>query len=95
MCGHCNACAGHLLANVISWGAARFLQPGMGWVMVDPNQSIAGPTLFFPIAMERSVSFPIPQDPSLAGMALGVQGLDIDLGTGLMQTTNRPWAIVQ
>lgn len=85
----------HLVANLLSWGAARFLLPGIGWVMLDPNQAIAGPTCFYPWAMEQSVSFPIPQIPSLAGMPLGVQGLDIDVRTGLMQATNRPWEIVQ
>lgn len=37
----------------------------------------------------------VPNLPVLQGFAVGMQGLDIDLTTGAMHTTDRPSAIIR
>ena len=85
----------HTMLAVLGIAPANFHIPNLGWVFLDPAQSAFVGALHFPTHTDLPLSIAVPNLPVLQGFAVGMQGLDIDLTTGAMHTTDRPSAIIQ
>lgn len=85
----------HTVWSALAWAPAEQRIPGLGWLWVDPNQSVLLGVTAFPRAMSQTYSLPIPNLPWLAGVAVGIQALDVDGFTGAAQLTNRPHVVIQ
>ena len=87
--------ANHAMLGVLGIAPARFQVPGLGWVFLDPAQSAFVGSTFFATHSNRSLSVAVPNQPALTGFAVGMQGIDVDLTTGLLQTTTRPSSVIR
>ena len=85
----------HAMLAVLGIAPANFHIPNLGWVFLDPAQSAFVGALHFPTHTALPLSIAVPNLPVLQGFAVGMQGLDIDLTTGAVHTTDRPSAIIQ
>lgn len=69
--------------------------PSLGHVYLDPAVSVFLTAFSYTTTTSQPVGVAIPNLPWIVGMTIGMQGLDIDLTSGAMQTTNCPFEVIQ
>jgi hypothetical protein len=85
----------HLMLTAISQTPVRLQVPGLGWLWMDPTASVLLQPLFFATRSAQRLTVPVPNQPWVTGMIVGMQGLDVDLTRVTGQTTGSVWEIVQ
>ena len=81
-----HARAGHVLLPVLGPRIPQVPIAGIGSWWLHPLASVPLPPVGFPDASPRVLQLPVPNDPTLAGLELGVQALDA--GALELRTTN-------
>lgn len=85
----------HTVWSFVSWGPAAVDLQSLGWLWIDLAQSMFLGASLYPRTMAQLVSLPIPNQPSLAGIELRMQCLDVDGFTGQAHLTSVARAVVQ
>ncbi len=85
----------HTVWSFVSWGPAQVDLQSLGWLWIDPAQSMFLGASLYPRTMAQLVSVPIPNQPWLAGIELRMQCLDVDGFTGQAHLTSVARAVVQ
>ena len=86
---------GHVMLVALGLGATNVPFPGIGRLYLDPTVSVHLGALSYASWMAQPYSVTIPNLPWIVGMTIGMQGLDIDPGSGEMHMTNCPFELIQ
>lgn len=84
----------HLMFVALSLAPANFPVPGIGRSFLDPYLSAYLGVLLLPTGAPQLMTVTLPNLPWIAGLPIGMQGIDMDLASGSLRTTNCPYLTI-